>query len=765
MADKPISLQKLVNADKDADTLEQVTSADKYTTIVSRLGRQYPSLAKALQTIIDAGGFKPYSTEAELKASVPVIVPSAAYAFDTKKVWLWNGSAWIDEGTSALDQAKSYADANPLFKPGKITTGTDYNNFVVSGFYQCVSSEIAQASANCPTQFGNVLWVMSVNDLYQMQVVFDNKNNIYMRSETAPTTWETVWTKITTGDNIAVDAAQQLIKTIDSNANLLTFTDSDGGFYIPLLSDSVQSILSKLRDRIVGLDKEARSLKSDLNNLKNNNPISKDSLAAISVLTDAQNKTLEILDENAKRWTDGTSNLSLDEKLLKLQSDILALKKKGLIFDVVRDFGIKNDGKTPVGSLLHQISWWIYRNFGGGVLYFDGDFLIEQRICPPNNVHWIGAGWGNSRFIPLARTPVFYSEATSTYLENALFKDFEIEGENHISYSVQDKGFFFRSFRNCFFLRNYIRNTGATGMGSDFADGSYILDGRYENCGRLGNPGSMGSSGIGVGTGELLDEPLLIANNVCIGNKNFGIFCELQRDSISYQRSRQTIINANICTGNSFGIGDCGVDGLIITNNQLNDNNYHGFVADTGTLDPIANRPVAGGNGLFANNQVLRNKGSAILYDAHNADSYGAYKFSDNQIKNNTGHAFEIFSGTRSIPDLVIQNNDIIENAGNAVNIASGTLTDLDILNNRMLRNTGAAIKIEAEIKGGSVFGNRVRDTRSTKTQTAMLTGAGKITGVDVSENHYVGLNASSAINLTNTQNSITYGRNPATEG
>lgn len=108
MADKPISYEKLVNADKDADTLEQVTSADKNTTVVSRLGRQYPSLAKALQTIMDAGGFKPYSTEAELKASVPVIVPSAAYAFDTKKVWLWNGSAWVDEGTSALDQAKEF---------------------------------------------------------------------------------------------------------------------------------------------------------------------------------------------------------------------------------------------------------------------------------------------------------------------------------------------------------------------------------------------------------------------------------------------------------------------------------------------------------------------------------------------------------------------------------------------------------------------------------------------------------------------------------
>ncbi|MGR2670814.1 DUF2817 domain-containing protein [Acinetobacter soli] len=110
MADKPISYQQLVDMEKDADTWGEATHADKYTTVVSRLGRQYPSLAKALQTIIDAGGFKPYSTEVELKASVPVIVPSAAYAFDTQKVWLWNGSAWIDEGTSALDQSKQFTN-------------------------------------------------------------------------------------------------------------------------------------------------------------------------------------------------------------------------------------------------------------------------------------------------------------------------------------------------------------------------------------------------------------------------------------------------------------------------------------------------------------------------------------------------------------------------------------------------------------------------------------------------------------------------------
>ncbi|MCB8769353.1 pyocin knob domain-containing protein [Acinetobacter soli] len=160
MADKPISLQKLVNADKDADTLEQVTSADKYTTIVSRLGRQYPSLAKALQTIIDAGGFKPYSTEAELKASVPVIVPSAAYAFDTKKVWLWNGSAWVDEGTSALDQAKSYADANALFNPKSLVSGFDLKgSFLKVGFYYA-SGTIAATLLNCPTTSSFALEVL-----------------------------------------------------------------------------------------------------------------------------------------------------------------------------------------------------------------------------------------------------------------------------------------------------------------------------------------------------------------------------------------------------------------------------------------------------------------------------------------------------------------------------------------------------------------------------------------------------------------------------
>ncbi|HFD2140495.1 TPA: hypothetical protein ACF2EA_000207, partial [Acinetobacter baumannii] len=66
-----------------------------------------------LQVQITTGnaGIKYFSTEAELLAFVPTTSdPKQAYAFDTKKLYLWNGANWIDEGLSQLDQAKQYVD-------------------------------------------------------------------------------------------------------------------------------------------------------------------------------------------------------------------------------------------------------------------------------------------------------------------------------------------------------------------------------------------------------------------------------------------------------------------------------------------------------------------------------------------------------------------------------------------------------------------------------------------------------------------------------
>lgn len=48
----PITEQQLINASMDANTLEQFVNSDQYVDIVSRLGRVYPSLAKAINSVL-----------------------------------------------------------------------------------------------------------------------------------------------------------------------------------------------------------------------------------------------------------------------------------------------------------------------------------------------------------------------------------------------------------------------------------------------------------------------------------------------------------------------------------------------------------------------------------------------------------------------------------------------------------------------------------------------------------------------------------------
>ncbi|WP_335953691.1 hypothetical protein [Acinetobacter higginsii] len=111
MADQIITKEGLVNASKDANSLEVFMSGSDIQDVITRFGRQYPTLAKLVRMLMEIGGWKAYQTEAALKATTPIVAPSVGYAFDTKKLYLWNGTIWIDEGLSPLDQAKAYTDA------------------------------------------------------------------------------------------------------------------------------------------------------------------------------------------------------------------------------------------------------------------------------------------------------------------------------------------------------------------------------------------------------------------------------------------------------------------------------------------------------------------------------------------------------------------------------------------------------------------------------------------------------------------------------
>ena len=108
MADQIITKQQLVDANKNADSWEKYWSGADDEDVITRLNRLYPTHAKSLKILMENGGLQPFETEVQLLATVPVVNPTAAKALDTKKVWIWKGTDWVDTGLSELDQAKKY---------------------------------------------------------------------------------------------------------------------------------------------------------------------------------------------------------------------------------------------------------------------------------------------------------------------------------------------------------------------------------------------------------------------------------------------------------------------------------------------------------------------------------------------------------------------------------------------------------------------------------------------------------------------------------
>ncbi|MEO4129028.1 hypothetical protein ABH301_03530, partial [Acinetobacter pittii] len=99
-----ITEEKMQNLDTDIQHAGEAVNLDK--VIIPRYGDPFDSFPRAIRLLMETGGWKAYSTEAELLATVPTVNPSVGYAFDTKKLYKWNGTAWIDEGLSQLASSR-----------------------------------------------------------------------------------------------------------------------------------------------------------------------------------------------------------------------------------------------------------------------------------------------------------------------------------------------------------------------------------------------------------------------------------------------------------------------------------------------------------------------------------------------------------------------------------------------------------------------------------------------------------------------------------
>ncbi|RDF39041.1 sialidase family protein [Acinetobacter baumannii] len=173
-----ITEEKMRNLDTDIQHAGEAVNLDK--VIIPRYGAPFDSFPRAIRLMMESGGWKFYSTESELLATAPEVVPSVGYAADTKKLYKWNGTVWIDEGQSPLALANKYAD--DLFGPlaGLLSTvnaeplevGEDVDGMV----YRLVYADGSVAYAGSKIAFKN--WQIESRDLPYPFINLDSEENV-----------------------------------------------------------------------------------------------------------------------------------------------------------------------------------------------------------------------------------------------------------------------------------------------------------------------------------------------------------------------------------------------------------------------------------------------------------------------------------------------------------------------------------------------------------------------------------------------------------
>ena len=541
---------------------------------------------------------------------------------------------------------------------------------------------------------------------------------------------------------------QSIFVVKDEHGAGLQVQDELGRNYLPGMKKSVQETLDEASERV----KSSRS-------------------PFLNLMPDSQKAVWQRVDEMGSIHLPGIPS-SLQMQLNHNTERLSEMARNRQVYNA-REFGLRKEQGARNEYIINGAIDTAARNGGGIVFIPPGNWGLMGGIVPRSGVSVIGAGQGatilrpRSSFAAILRLPT-----DDSYLTDCVFQDFAIDGSEQTlvgdsTYDSRIKGFYFFFFKRCFFHRLLIQNTGATGLGVDYAYDCTMTSITTENCGRLAPAGQAGASGIGIGTGGSLDEPLYIGGTFNRNNKNFGIFGEWARRDNSTNHSRYSIYANNVCTGNGkAGIGDCGLDGLICTGNDLTNNLGYGFLQDTGTMDVIGGRPAPGSRGILLGNNISRNGKSGIGYDG-TAVAGSGYHYKHNIVNDNAEFGIEIISPAREYNDVWVFGNEIARNGRDGFRLSSGTMRNLDIEHNRIFNNGqnqssggGSGIVLNGNVSVGSITSNKLRDTQATKTQDYGLCGSGSLTDVDIDGNHYSGF-ITAAENLTGTKTNVTYGRNP----
>ncbi|HDG7750218.1 TPA: hypothetical protein PCJ16_005349, partial [Klebsiella quasipneumoniae] len=401
-----------------------------------------------------------------------------------------------------------------------------------------------------------------------------------------------------------------LVRTVSSDGKVTEVKTETGDNYLAGMDESIQEMASRSgKDNSTNLhsatDKDGLQLIITDAEGKIRIPLTdfplQDLLAQVQPVSGPFLNTLSSADKAAYGYIDELGGLNLPGLPTSVNNMLNSLSRRvqqqadGRFLTSIKDYGWDPNSQEDARQVIQRAIRDMARNPYGGVIYLPpGVYRLSSFLTPAPNVSIIGAGTGKTILMPYGSYSALQFTTSPANavpeLTDFVYSDFEVDCQDQVlpdeGYLPRTKGLYFNFYRRGHLHRLRVRNSGATGIGIDFARDSAITECVVENFGRLApsdNDNPAGASGLGLGAGGTQSEPLYVAGNFCRNGKNFGIFLEKQHGTNAPYSSEHTIIMGNTCTGNNGGMGDCGVDGMIMMGNNFSENNY-GVVISPGTV-------------------------------------------------------------------------------------------------------------------------------------------------------------------------------------
>lgn len=379
-----------------------------------------------------------------------------------------------------------------------------------------------------------------------------------------------------------------------------------------------------------------------------------------------------------------------------------------------KNYGAKNN--EDIKFILYAMLEDITNDIGYGIIYVpQGIYRLESSVNWKSNIDLIGDGIERTVFLPIGGITAF----TGDNISNFKFENFTIDGVNQTGTPPLIKGIYQQYVENAIYRNIEIKNTLATGLGTDFFKNGIIENVRCYNCGRGGliDPSNAsGCSGIGIGTGgwKRENETLTISNCHCNNCTQYGLFIEQQNQ---FDGDIPTGVSIIGCTaeGNRNGFGVSGCDSVVFVGCTAYNNHHAGFAYDGGTMNSgsTGKRPkfigcIASNNGKNIPSEYPEYLGQENGFGWYILQNYqGIELISCNSIKN-LKSGIEIVNG---ITGMNIDGGEISENGEHGIDI-NGNISNFRISPTLIKSNIEDGIRINGQLNKGfikniSITGNK----------------------------------------------------------